>query len=179
MSKKNKTAAKAARRAEREERKSANVFSSNYSSLKNLNMGQTNKRGSATKDPKDIKIGISYFMSLEGSSSTIDYTTDLDRFTNTYNHVRNHPAGVLEFRRQMYENLMDLINSKAPIDEYFYTVGMYYLVTFDSVKKMLETLPHSALGFMIEPIKNDADHAMVLAVDYDSWETLALTRMAA
>jgi hypothetical protein len=49
MSKKNKTAAKAARRAEREERKSANVFSSNYSSLKNLNMGQTSKRGSATR----------------------------------------------------------------------------------------------------------------------------------
>ena len=179
MSKKNHPAAKAARRAERKERKSANVFNSNYSSLKNLNMGQTSKRGSATKDPKDIKIGISFFMTFVNSVSTIDYTTDLDRFTNTYSYVRNHPAGVLEFRRQMYEKLMDLINSNAPIDEYFYTVGMHYLVTFDSVKKMLEALPHSALGFMIEPIKNDADHAMVLAVDYDSWEYSPLTRLAA
>jgi hypothetical protein len=56
---------------------------------------------------------------------------------------------------------------------------MYYLVTFDSVKKKLESLPHSALGFMIEPIKNDADRAMVIAVDYDSWEYSALTRTAA
>jgi len=70
MSKKNHPAAKAARRAERKERKSANVFNSNYSSLKNLNMGQTSKRGSATKDPKDIKIGISFFMTFVNSVST-------------------------------------------------------------------------------------------------------------
>ena len=179
MSSKNHPAAKAARRAEREERKSANVFSSNYSFLKNSNMGKTSKSGSATKDPKDIKIGISYLMSLEGSSSSIDYTTDLDRFTNTYNYVRNHPAGLLEFRRQMYEKLKNLINSNAPINEYFYTVGMHYLVSFETVKVLLQKLPQAAHGFMIAPNENDADHAMVLAVDYDSWETLALTRMAA
>lgn len=179
MSSKNHPAVKAARRAEREERKSAKVFSSNYSFIKNSNMEQSSKSGSATKDPKEIKIGISFFMTFVHSVSTIDYTTDLDRFTNTYNHVRNHPVGVLEFRRMTYERLMELINSNAPVDEYFYTIGMYYLVTFDSVKKKLESLPHSALGFMIEPIKNDADRAMVIAVDYDSWEYSALTRTAA
>jgi len=142
-------------------------------------MGKTSNSGSATNDPKDIKIGISYFMTFVHSVSTIDYTTDLDRFTNTYNHVRNHPVGVLEFRRQMYEILMDLVKSNAPINEYFYTIGMHYLVSFDSVKVKLENQPRTALGFMIEPIKNDADRAMVIAVDYDSWEYLALSRMAA
>lgn len=179
MSVKNHTAAKAARRAVREERKSAHSLNSNYSSLKNSNMGQTSISGSATKNPKDIKIGISYFMTFVHSVSTIDYTTDLDRFTNTFNHVRNHPAGVLSFRSQMYDILMYLVTSNAPIDEYFYTIGMHYLVSFDSVKIMLESQPNSALGFMIEPIKNDADHAMVLAVDYNTWEYSAITRYAA
>ena len=179
MSSKNHPAAKAARRAEREERKSANVFSSNYSFLKSSNMGITSKSGSPTKDPKDIKIGISYLMSLEGSLSSIDYTTDLDRFTNTYNHVRNHPAGVPEFRTQMYEKLKDLINSNAPIDEYFYTIGMHYLVTFETVRVFFEVLPQEAHGFTIAPNENGADCAMVFGSTYDSWENIALTRMAA
>jgi hypothetical protein len=151
----------------------------NYSSLKNVNMGQTNNSGYATKQPKDIKIGISYFMTFVKSVSTVDYTTDLERFTNTYNHVKNHPAGVLVFRSKMYEILMDLIKTNAPIDEYFYTIGMHYLVTFDSVKMMLENQPNTALGFMIEPVQNDVDGAMVFGVDYNTWEYTILTRSAA
>jgi hypothetical protein len=142
-------------------------------------MGQKSNSGSATKNPKDIKIGISYFMTFEHSVSTIDYITDLDRFTNTYNHVRNHPLGVLEFRRQMYEILMDLVKSNAPIDEHFYTIGMHYLVSFDSVSVMLEKQTQTPLGFMIEPIKNDADCAMVMSMDYAFWEYSALTRLTA
>lgn len=56
MSVKNTPAAKAARRASKAERKSANALASNYSSLKNSNMGQTNNSGCATKNPKDIKV---------------------------------------------------------------------------------------------------------------------------
>jgi hypothetical protein len=179
MSVKNTTAAKAARREAKAERNSANAFVSNYSSLKNLNMGKTNNSGSAIPNPKDIKIGISYFMTFVKSVSTIDYTTDLDRFTNTYNHVKNHPAGVFAFRSKMYEILMDLIKSNAPVDEYFYTIGMHYLVSFDSVRMMLENQPQTALGFMIEPKKNDIDGAMVFGADYNTWEYSVLTRKAA
>jgi hypothetical protein len=179
MSKKNKTAAKAARRAEREISKSAKVFISDFSSLKNLDMGKTNKRGSATKDPKDIKIGISYLMNAEGSIASINHTTNMDRFTNTYNYVRNHPAGVPEFRTQMYEKLKDLINSNAPIDEYFYTIGIHYLVTFETVRVLLEKLPQEAHGFVIVPNKDGADCALVFGSDYDCWENIVLTRMAA
>lgn len=179
MSVKNTPAAKAARRGAKAERKSANAFVSNYSSLKNLNMGKTNKSGCATKNLKDIKVGISYFMTFVKSVPTINYTTDLDRFTNTYNHVKNHPAGVIAFRSKMYELLMDLIKSNAPVDEYFYTIGMHYLVSFDSVRVMLENQPCTALGFMIEPIQNDADGAMVFGADYNTWEYSIVTRNAA
>lgn len=179
MSVKNTPAAKAARRVAKAERKSADAFVTNYSSLKNLNMGKTGNSGSATKNPKDIKIGISYFMTFVKSVSTIDYTTDLDRFTNTYNHVKNHPAGILAFRCKMFEILMDLIKSNAPVDEYFYTIGMHYLVTFDSVRMMLENQPNEALGFMIEPKQDDVDGAMLFAVDYNTWEYSVLTRQAA
>jgi hypothetical protein len=142
-------------------------------------MGKTNNGGYATKNPKDIKVGISYFMTFVKSVSTIDYTTDLDRFTNTYNHVRNHPAGVPEFRTQMYEKLKELINSNAPIDEYFYTIGMHYLVTFETVRVFFEVLPQEAHGFTIAPNENGADCAMVFGSTYASWENIALTRMAA
>jgi hypothetical protein len=179
MTKNNKTAAKAARRAEREVSKSGKVFISDFSSLKDLGMGQTIKRGSATKDPKDIKIGISYLMNAEGSIASINYTTNMDRFTNTYNHVRKHPAGVLEFRTQMYEKLKNLINSNAPIDEYFYTVGMHYLVSFETVRVLLEKLPQEAHGFMIVPNEDGADCAMVFGSDYNYWEYSVLTRRAA
>ena len=118
-------------------------------------------------------------MTFVKSVSTIDYTTDLDRFTNTYNHVKNHPAGILAFRCKMYEILMDLIKSNAPVDEYFYTIGMHYLVTFDSVRMMLENQPNEALGFMIEPKQDDVDGAMLFAVDYNTWEYSVLTRQAA
>lgn len=179
MASKNTRAAKAARREAKAERTSANAVVSNFSSLKKLKMGQTNKSGRATNNPKDIKIGISYLVSLGDSLSSIDYTTNLDRFTNTYNHVRNHPAGVLEFRRQMFEKLKDLINSNAPIDEYFYTVGMHYLVTFETVRVFFEMLPQTAHGFIIAPNENGADCAMVFGADYNSWENIALTKMAA
>jgi hypothetical protein len=178
MSLKNTPAAKAVRREAKVVRTAAPMVT-NYSSLKNVNMGQTNNSGYATKQPKDIKIGISYFMTFVKSVSTVDYTTDLERFTNTYNHVKNHPAGVLVFRSKMYEILMDLIKTNAPIDEYFYTIGMHYLVTFDSVKMMLENQPNTALGFMIEPVQNDVDGAMVFGVDYNTWEYTILTRSAA
>lgn len=74
---------------------------------------------------------------------------------------------------------MDLIKSNAPVDEYFYTIGMHYLVSFDSVRVMLENQPCTALGFMIEPIQNDADGAMVFGVDYNTWEYSIVTRNAA
>ena len=152
----------------------------NYSSLKKLNMGQIKQRGNVKIAAKDIKIGISYFMTyVNPSSSNIDYTTDLERFTNTYNHVKSHPAGILAFRSKMYEILMDLIKSNAPVDEYLFTIGMHYLVTFDSVRMMLENRPHTALGFMLEPKQNDCDGAMVFGADYNTWEYSLVTRNAA
>jgi len=178
MSLKNTSAAKVARREAKAVRTAATLVT-NYSSLKNVNMGQTNNSGYTTKQPKDIKIGISYFMTFVKSVSTVDYTSDLERFTNTYNHVINHPAGVLVIRSKMFEILMDLLHTNAPIDEYFYTIGMHYLVTFDSVKMMLENQPNTALGFMIEPVQSDVDGAMVFGVDYNTWEYSLVTRNAA
>ncbi|MFM6995356.1 MAG: hypothetical protein ACKOWO_09610 [Sediminibacterium sp.] len=179
MTTKTSIAAKAARRKAKVERKSADAIVSIYSSLKNLNMGQKNNSGFATKNPKDIKIGISYFMTFVKCASKIDYTTDLDRFTNTYNHVKNHPAGVIAFRSEMYKILMELVKSNAPVDEYFYTIGMHYLVSFDPVRNILESQPQTALGFMVEPKKNDVDGAMVFASDYSFWEYSVSNRGAA
>jgi len=179
MATRNKRAAKAARREAKAERKSANAVVSNFSSLKNLNMGQTIKGGAATKNPKDIRVGISFLMTFVKSRSTVDYSTDLDRFTMTYNYVRSHPSGLIAFRRKMYETLMYLIKSDAPIDEYFFTVGMHYLVTFDSVSITLKNHPYTGFGYMIEPLASDPNNAMLITVDYDSWETRALERNAA
>ena len=69
MSVKNTIAAKAARREAKAERKSANAFESNYSSLKNLNMGKTNNSGCATKNPKEL-INLSALILTPNKSST-------------------------------------------------------------------------------------------------------------
>jgi hypothetical protein len=170
MSVKNTPAAKAARRASKAERKSANALASNYSSLKNVNMGQT-KSGCATKNPKDIRVGISFFMNHPvAGHQVIDFATDLERFTNTYNHVNQSPEYTYSAMYHSHKQLMELYVSDKPIDEHFFTIAMHYLVAFGSVGTAINSNMFPDYGFMIEPVHDDFEAAMLGTLDYDSWD---------
>jgi len=56
---------------------------------------------------------------------------------------------------------------------------MYYLVTFVSVGAALKSNQFSNYGFMIEPVYDDFEAAMVATLDYDSWDYGRTTRNAA
>ncbi|MCX6210972.1 MAG: hypothetical protein NT104_00180 [Bacteroidetes bacterium] len=77
MSVRNTIAAKAARREAKAERKSANALVSNYSPIKNLNMGKTNTIGVMVK----VKTN-------SGVDSFIAFETDNEEFLPIYNVVR-------------------------------------------------------------------------------------------
>ncbi len=71
--------------------KNAKASLNNFSNPKTNNMGQT-KSGNAKSEAKDIRVGISFFMNHpKAGHQVIDFATDLERFTTTYNHV-NQPA---------------------------------------------------------------------------------------
>lgn len=143
-------------------------------------MGKQNYSGDATKKLRDIKIGVTYFNSeVNVNSSGIIYVTDLERFLNTYNYVHNYPLGIRLFREKIYQILIGLINANEPIDEYFYTIGLHYLVTFDTVSISLINQPLTDQGFIIEPKPNDADGAEVIGTDYDTWTSLSISGDAA
>ena len=151
-----------------------------YSPLKNNKMGKINNSGSATKNPKDIRIGITFIMNHpKASSRTFDYSTDLDRFTRTYEHVKNHPAGTDVYRKEMHSILMDLFLTDAPIDEYFFTIGMHYLVSFHLFEAVFNSKPNTALGFIIEPIHDDYEFVKFTSTDYNTWEYSVINRNAA
>jgi len=143
-------------------------------------MGKKIKSGSATKNPKDIRIGISYIMNHPRANCLkFDYSTDLDRFTRTYEHVKNHPAGADAFRKKMHSILMDLFLTDAPIDEYFFTIGMHYLVSFHLFEAVFNSKPNTGLGFIIEPIYDDYEFIKFTSTDYNTWEYLINRRNAA
>ena len=170
MSVKNTPAAKAARREANAERKSANAFVSNYSSLKNSNMGQTNNSGCATKNPKDIRVGISFFMNHPvAGRQRIDFRTELERFSSIYNHVNQSPEYAYSAMYHSHKQLMELYVSDAPIGEDLFTIAMHYLVAFGSVGIALKSGKFKDYGFMIAPTHDDFDAAMVGTLDYDSW----------
>ena len=85
----------------------------------------------------------------------------------------------MDIKIMTHQILMDLLDKKAPIDEYFFTIGMCYLVTFKSVELALNSKVLHNYGFMIEPFYNDFDAAMVYTIDYDSWYKGLITRKAA
>jgi len=49
----------------------------------------------------------------------IDFATDLERFTATYNHVNQSEECRNSSKYQFHKMLMELYVSDAPIDEYF------------------------------------------------------------
>lgn len=131
-------------------------------------------------EAKDIRVGISIFINHPtAGQKVIDYTTDLERFRGTHQHVNLTPELTKAYKIEMHSILMDLLNKKAPIDEYFFTIGMHYLVTFKSVELALNSKVLHNYGFMIEPFYNDFDAAMVYTIDYDSWYKGLITRKAA
>ena len=71
--------------------KSATASLNNFSNPKTNEMGQT-KGGNAKIEAKDVRVGISFFMSHPTAGhQVIDFATNLERFTNTYNHVNQIP----------------------------------------------------------------------------------------
>jgi len=143
-------------------------------------MGKKINSGAATKNPKDIRIGISLIMNHpKVNSRSFDYSTVLDRFTRTYEHVNKHPAGADAFRKEMHSILTGLFLTDAPIDEYFFTIGMHYLVSFHLFEAVFNSKPNTALGFIIEPIHDDYEFVKFTSTDYNTWEYSVINRNAA
>jgi hypothetical protein len=151
----------------------------NYSNPKTNEMGQT-KSGNAKIEAKDIRVGISFFMNHpKVGHQVIDFATDLERFTITYNHVNQSEVYRYSSKYQFHKMLMDLYVSDAPVDEHFFTIAMHFLVTFDSVGAALKSNKFANYGFMIEPAYDDFEAGMVGTLDYDSWDYGRTTRNAA
>jgi hypothetical protein len=180
MQVKNKSAARTARRKLKAQDKSDKTVKSNYSPIKNLNMGKTNISGSSTKNPKDIRVGISFFMSHPTAGhQVIDFATDLERFTMIYNHVNQSPEYSYSSLYHSHMKLMELYVSDAPIGEDLFTIAMHYLVAFGSVGVALKSGKFKDYGFMIAPTHDDFNDAIVGTLDYDSWNFGRETRNAA
>lgn len=174
-----KRAAKAQKRKAQANQSNAKATGKIFSNPKTNDMGQTINSGSTTKNPKDIRVGISFFMNHPAvGHQVIDFATDLERFTNTYNHVNQSHEHSYSSKYHFHKILMDLFSSKSPIDEYFFTIAMHYLVTFDSVGVALKSNRLPDYGFMIEPVHDDFDAGMLGALDYESWNYGRLTRNA-
>lgn len=151
----------------------------NFSNPKTNNMGQT-KSGNAKIEAKDIRVGISFFMSHPTAGhQVIDFATDLERFTMTYNHVNQSAEYAYSAKYHFHKQLMELYVSDKPIDEHFFTIAMHYLVAFGSVKIALNSGKFKDYGFMIEPKHNDFEAAMLGTLDYDSWDYGRTIRNAA
>lgn len=150
------------------------------SPVKKIKMGKKINSGSATKNPKDIRVGISFFMNHPTAGhQVIDFATDLERFTNTYNHVNQSTEYTYSAMYNCHKQLMELYVSDKPIDEHFFTIAMHYLVAFGSVTIAFNSGQFKDYGFMIEPKHNDFEAAMVGTLDYDSWDYGRTTRNTA
>ena len=100
----------------------------------------------------------------------IDFRTELERFSTIYNHVNQSPEYAYSSMYHCHKQLMELYVSDKPIDEHFFTIAMHYLVSFDSVGSALKSKMFPDYGIMIEPIHDDFEAAMVITLDYDSWD---------
>jgi hypothetical protein len=174
-----KRAAMAQKRNAQAQQNKAKAAVNNFSNPKTNKMGQT-KGGNAKIEAKDIRVGISFFMNHPTAGhQVIDFATDLERFTNTYNHVNQSPEYTYSAMYHFHKQLMELYVSDKPIDEHFFTIAMHYLVAFGSVKIALNSGKFKDYGFMIEPKHNDFEAAMLGTLDYDSWDYGRTIRNAA
>jgi hypothetical protein len=174
-----KRAAMAQKRIAQAQKIKAKASVNNFSNPKTNNMGQT-KSGNAKNEAKDIRVGISLFMNHpKVGHQVIDFATDLERFTTTYNHVNQSEEYRYSSKYQFHKMMMDLYVTDAPIDEIFFTIAMHYLVTFDSVGAALKSNKFPNYGFMIEPVYDDFEAGMVGTLDYVSWNYGRTTRNAA
>ena len=174
-----KRAVKAQKRNAQAQQKKEKASLNNFSNPKTNKMGQT-KGGNAKIEAKDIRVGISFFMSHPTAGhQVIDFATDLERFTMTYNHVNQSAEYAYSAKYHCHKQLMELWTSNAPIDEHFYTIAMHYLVAFDSVGIALKSGRFFNYGFMIGPTHDDFDATMIGTLDYDSWNYGRETRNAA
>jgi hypothetical protein len=100
----------------------------------------------------------------------IDFRTELERFSSIYNHVNQSPEYAYSAMYHSHKQLMELYVSDKPIDEHFFTIAMHYLVAFDSVGAALKSNMFPDYGFMIGPVHDDFEAAMIGILDYDSWD---------
>lgn len=165
-----KRAVKAQKRKAQAKQSNAKATSNFFSNPKTKDMGQTNS-GCATKNPKDIRVGISFFMNHPvAGRQRIDFRTELERFSSIYNHVNQSPEYAYSSMYHCHKQLMELYVSDKPIDEHFFTIAMHYLVAFDSVGAALKLNMFPDYGFMIGPVHDDFEAAMIGTLDYDSWD---------
>ncbi len=132
------------------------------------------------QSPFSSRVGISFIMyHPTAGSGVIDYVTDLERFTATFNHVRRDLHQLDAFRSEMHKILMELYVNRAPVDEFFYTIGMHFLVTFETPVIALRDLSGFEMGFQITPDHIYSESAFILSTDYETWDSMRLDRIAA
>lgn len=174
-----KRAAMAQKRNAQAQQNKAKAAVNNFSNPKTNEMGQT-KCGNAKIESKDIRVGISFFMSHPTAGhQVIDFATNLERFTKTCEHVNQSPENTYSSMYHFHKRLMELYVSDKPIDEHFFTTAMHYMVAFGSIKNALNSDKFKDYGFMIGPKYNDFEDAMIATLDYDSWDHIRKTRNAA
>lgn len=158
MATRNKRAAKAARREAKAERKSANALGTNYSSLKKLNMGQTNKIGVMVK--VKTSSGVNNFVAFE---------TDNEEFLPIYNAVTS--TGYLEFQRLMfgYEIVNHFENQKPPNFE-FSMLAMKFIST-TPYHKCIANNGGISFGVVVD-LDETRSKAETELFDYDEWKAL-------
>jgi hypothetical protein len=133
-------------------------------------MGNRSTMGYTQIAAKDIKVGISIQLTqANGEAFFIDYSTDLDRFRITLEYVRTHPAGIAAVRETMYRTLTELVDSNAPVDEYMFTIGMHYLVSFDICNELLKKVGNDSVGLVIFTNRNDIQDVNIIGLPFESW----------
>ncbi len=157
----------------KDRRKRATAASSNNSTAAKQKIVLEKKRNRQTtnKNDKDIRVGISIIMNSKMvGTQKIDYSCDLDRFKLTYEIVKSSGSELPKHKKTWYKELMRVFESNESVDEYFFSIGIQYLVSHQVVEDTLKQFPSKPLGFAVDVDPFDYDSAMVACVDYDTWD---------
>jgi len=137
------------------------------------------KKVNPKTEEQDIHVGISFFINHPtAGQKVIDCSSDLESLRYIYNCVHQFPKVSKKIKILTHQILMDSLDKKAQIDEYFFKYGPLYLATFLSVGYYVHPKVFQNYCFHIELIYNDFDAAEVFTIDYDSWYKGLITRKA-
>jgi hypothetical protein len=157
---------RAAKRALKKQRLAHGIFLNSKNSFmkKNKNAALT------AEQEKQIRVGLTVRISDPTLGfRRLDFSADLDRFRTIFNHVAAIEAPKALVSTKYHGYVMDLFSKDEPNGELFFTYCMHYAVTRESVAMVVQSNPHTGIGFQIAISSDDSDASMVLATDYDTW----------